>query len=508
MRSLALILCCTTLAATAPLVHSADQPQWGTAWSRNQVSAERGLATTFNPATGENIRWSVRLGTESYSTPVVSRGCVLIGTNNNEPRDPRHQGDRGVLLCLDEKTGRLKWQLVVPKRELDPYYDWPNSGLSSTATVEDGRVYVVSNRGEVMCLDLDGLANGNDGPFRDEARHQSPPGQPPIETGPTDADILWLTDLTKEAGIWSHDAAHSSILIHGDHLYVNSGTGVDNTHKVIRTPDAPSLLVLDKHTGRILARESEGIAPNIFHCTWSSPSLARVDGRDQIVFAAGNGVLYGFTPIEPDAKPAPPGQPFPTLHKIWQFDFDPDAPKEDIHRYSSNKSVSPSNIYGMPVIDGGLVYVAGGGDWFWGKNEAWIKCLNPRGSGDITHSNLRWSHPLGRHTMSTPALSNGLIYVADSQHVLHCLDARTGDTVWTHELKGEVWASAYVADGKVYIGTRRGDYWVFAAGREKKVLHQTDLDGPVSATAVAANGTLYLATMKSIYAVAPTAPRP
>ena len=49
--------------------------------------------------------------------------------------------------------------------------------------------------------------------------------------------------------IWSHDGAHSSILIHGDYLYLNTGTGVDNTHKRIRTPNAPSLVVIDKRSG-------------------------------------------------------------------------------------------------------------------------------------------------------------------------------------------------------------------------------------------------------------------
>jgi len=491
------------LAFATATASAADQPQWGVAWTRNQVSPERHLAATFAPATGTNIRWTFRLGTESYSTPVVAHGAVLVGGNNNEPHDPRHAGDRGVLYCIDEKTGKLRWQLVVPKREEDPYFDWPNAGLASTATVEDRRVYVVSNRGEVMCLDLDGMANGNDGPFLDEARHQSPASKPPVPTGPLDADILWLTDLTREAGIWSHDGAHSSILVHGNHLYLNSGTGVDNTHKKIRTPDAPSLLVLDKRTGKILARDREHIAPNIFHCTWSSPSLARVAGHDQILFAGGNGILYGFEPIARNAAPPAEGQPFPAIRKLWEFDFDPGAPKEDVHRYNSNRATSPSNIYGMPVVVGTRVYVTGGGDWFWGKNEAWVKCVALGGTGDVTQSGLRWSHPVGRHIMSTPAVADGLVYVADSMHVLHCLDAATGATVWTQELKGEVWASALVADGKVYIGTRRGDHWVLAAGREKKVLNQIDLDGPVSATAIAANGSLYFATMKTLYAVAP-----
>src|SRR5690606_6003510 len=148
--------------------------------------------------------------------------------------------------------------------------------ISSTATVEGDRAYIVDNRGVVLCLDLRGMADGNDGPFTNEAIYYAP--QPPdespagvpsslhpdgtltadapepnrVDPGPLDADILWMFDLTSGAGIWSHDAAHSSILIHGDHLYLNTGTGVDNSHIRIRRPDAPSLVVLDKHTGRYL----------------------------------------------------------------------------------------------------------------------------------------------------------------------------------------------------------------------------------------------------------------
>ena len=55
-----------------------------------------------------------------------------------------------------------------------------------------------------------------------------------------------------------------------DLLYVNSCNGVDNTHRKIRSPDAPSLVVLDKRTGRLVARDDRRIGPNIFHCTWCS----------------------------------------------------------------------------------------------------------------------------------------------------------------------------------------------------------------------------------------------
>jgi len=58
-----------------------------------------------------------------------------------------------------------------------------------------------------------------------------------------------------------------------------------------------------------------------------------------------------------------------------------------------------------------------------------------------------------------------------------------------------------VADGKVYVGTRRGEFLVFAASKEKRILSEVDLEEPISGTAVAANGVLYVTTMSRLYAV-------
>src|SRR5690348_13679536 len=101
--------------ALSALTIAADRPQWGEAWSRNQTSGETNLPSKFDLGTGANIRWRAKLGTETHSTPVISGGRVFIGTNNGEPRDARHKGDRGIFMCLDEKSGALQWQLVVPK---------------------------------------------------------------------------------------------------------------------------------------------------------------------------------------------------------------------------------------------------------------------------------------------------------------------------------------------------------------------------------------------------------
>ncbi|HEY5911472.1 MAG TPA: PQQ-binding-like beta-propeller repeat protein [Verrucomicrobiae bacterium] len=522
---------------------AADQPQWGQAWSRNLVSTERDLPDVFDPENGKNVKWSVELGTETHATPVIAGGRIYIGTNNGHPRDAKHEGDRGVLMCLDEATGRLLWQLVVPKRIEDIFFDWPNAGICSPVTVEGDRVYLVSNRGEVMCLDAPGMANGNDGPYLMEGAHMDPKlvwlassnaplpaaeqklcdaASPP---GPLDADILWLFELTSGAGIWSHDSAHSGILVHGDYLYLNTGTGVDNTHRKIRTPDAPGLVVLDKRTGRLIARDNEHTAPNIFHSTWSAPSMAEVNGRSLLFFAGGNGIVYSFEPVEngviesrsngeaakrspaqASAAPALQDSNAPSLSpallkKVWQFDFDPAAPKTNVHKYNSNRRESPSNIFGMPVFDAGRLYVAGGGDIWWGKNEAWVKCIDATKTGDITTNGLVWSAQLDKHVMATPAVAHGLVFIVDCPGTLHCLDAVTGQPCWSHQLKGDGWASPFVADGKVYLGTRSGEFYIFAAAREKKLLTSKSLGSPVSATVTAANGVLYVATMNRLFAV-------
>ncbi len=498
-RLLALIALCTAAVATTGF--GADQPQWGQRYSRNMVSDETNLPATFDPETGENVRWSVSLGTETNSTPVISGGKVIIGTNNGQPRDPRHPRHRGVLLCLDEKTGDLCWQLVVPRFERDTgYLDWRTGGICSAATVEGDRVYVVTNRAEVVCLDLNGQADGNDGPYLDEGRHMVPAGMPSAEVTGIDADIVWLFDMPAELRVHPHDSPCSSILIHGPHLYLNTSNGVDRIHSGIPEPDAPSLIVLDKQTGRLVAQDGEHIGPRVFHCTWSSPSLGIVNDEPRIFFCGGDGVCYGFKPVESNQ----PAGPVKTLERIWRFDCDPTAPKENVHDYMRNRHESPSTIMGMPVFHNGRIYVTGGGDIWWGKRQAWVTCIDATQAGDTTQAGPIWSCPVDDHCCSTPAIYNGLVFVSDYGRNIHCLDAETGEPHWVQEGRAPIFSSTLVADGKVYVGTKRSNLWVFAADRQKQVLATIDLDSPIIATPVAANGTLYVATFKKLYAVGKT----
>jgi outer membrane protein assembly factor BamB len=484
------------LGCVASLGLAADQTQWGERYSRNMISQEKGLPEQVDPANGLNVKWIADLGSQTYSTPVIAGGKVYIGTNNNKPRDEKHVGDRGILMCFNEQTGKFLWQLVVPKITTSVYWDWVGAGICSPVTVESNLVYGVTSRGEVVCLDPEGMANGNQGPYMDEARHSSPEGSPVVEVGPNDADILWLYDTINELGIRQHDSAQASILLDGRFLYLNTSNGVDDTHRHIASPNAPSLIVLDKMTGKLVATDNERIGSNTVHCTWASPSLGFVNGRKLIFYAGPNAVVYGFEPIT-EVK-----SEVQKLKKVWSFDCDPTAPKTNVHRYMSNRKESASTIHAMPVFVDGRLYVAGGGDIWWGKREAWLKCIDATLTGDVTTTAEKWSYPLNRHTLSTPAVWNGLVFTADAGQKIHCVDAVTGKPYWTHDIQGEIWSSPLVADGKVYVGTQRKELIILAASKEKRLLSTTLLDSPISGSPVAANGTLYVSTHKKLYAFA------
>ncbi len=474
---------------------AADAPQWGEAHTRNMISPETGLPAQFDPATGVGVKWSTDLGNSAYGSATVAAGKVFIGANNDQPRDPKRGGDRAVLLCLSEADGALQWQLAVPRIGGDKYLDWPAIGMCSAPTIEDDRVYTVTNRCEVVCLDIDGMADGNDGPYVDEAAMLCEAGETP-ESSPLDADVLWRFDLPSQAGTYPHDAAHVSILLDGPFLYLNSCNGVDNTHAVVRKPEAPSLLVLDKATGAYAARDNEGMGARIFHSTWSPPAMAEVNGNKLVFFGGPDGVCHAFA-----AWTSPAGGSPQSLSSVWRFDCDPTAPKTNLAEYLKNTTEGPSTISAMPVFHNNRVYVTVGGDIWWGKRSAWLKCIDATKTGDITATGELWSYPLEKHASSTPAIHNGLVFVTDCGGKVHCVDAETGAPYWTHTMRDEIWGSVLVADGKAYVGSRGGDFAILAAEKTLKLLAAPEFGAEIASTPTAANGVLYVSTLKTLYAL-------
>jgi outer membrane protein assembly factor BamB len=512
-----------TLASLANEAPAGDWPQWGGTSARNFVSGEKGLPSHFNPgkkktgreeidmATTENALWVAKLGSQSYGTCTVSNGRIFLGTNNENPRSPKHIGDRGIVMCFDEKTGAFKWQLAAPKLGAGKVSDWEFLGMCSTPTIVGDKGYVVTNRCEIMCIDVKGLDDGNQG-FQDEAKYMAVPDKDgkvtPVEPDSTDADILWVYDMRSELGVFPHNIASNYPLVVDGKVYAATSNGVDWSHTNLPAPTAPSFVCLDAETGKYEAEIPADlqVSENIMHCNWASPCVAEVNGKKQIIFGAGDGWVYAFGTADQKMKV---DDEIAELPLVWKYNA---CPKEyrlddagEKRKYAEYDG--PSEIISTPTFAEGLVFVSIGQDPEHGEGVGMMSAIDPSGTGDLTDKPV-WTFRGIERTISSPAVNKGLVYMPDYTGRLFCLDAKTGKEVWKFDTKGHIWSNPLIADGKIYLGNEEGELFILAEGREMKSLltdkegkpHSVEFPSPVMGTPVAAHGVLYISTHTHLYA--------
>lgn len=488
---------------------AADWPQWGGTQSKNMVSSEKNLPAKFEAgkrkrgteevdmATTENCRWVAKLGSQTYGTPTIANGRILVGTNNETPRDERHIGDRGVVMSFDEKTGAFQWQLVVPKLGAGKVSDWEFLGICSSPTIEGDRAYVITNRCQVVCLDVNGMANGNQG-FADEAKYVADDGAAAIEPKANDADILWVYDMRSDLGVFPHNIASSSVLIVGDKLFATTSNGVDWTHLDIPAPSAPSLICLDKNTGELLGEDAAGVSERILHCSWSSPGYAEIKGSPMVIFGGGDGWCYGF-----DLETKKDEEGFDVLKEFWRYDCNPPEYRigKDGVPIKYAEPEGPSEVVGTAVAYKDKVYVCVGQDPEHGPGVGMLSCIDPSMRGDISGKAV-WTFRGIERSMSTPSIVDDLLYVCDYAGRVYCVDATDGKLHWQFDTKGHIWGSTLVADGKVYVANEEGEVYILAAGKELKEIGVVEFPAPIYSSPVAANGTLFIASQSHLYAFA------
>jgi len=446
---------------------SGDWPMWGGTPDRNMVSTMKGMPTSWDIKTKKNIKWIAALGSQSYGNPVVAGGQVYVGTNNELVRDPRQGGDRGVLMCFRESDGEFLWQHTNEKLAAGRVNDWPYQGVCSSPLVEGDRLYYVTNRCEVVCLDTKGFTDGvNDGPYKDEKF-----------TGPHDADIVWKFDMMEEVGSHPHNMSNCSPVSYGDLIYICTSNGQDESHVNIPSPKAPAIVALNKKTGK-LSWEDNSVFDRILHGQWSSPSVGKIGDVVQVVHGQGDGWIRGYEAT--------------TGKKLWEFDTNP---KDSVWPKTRNELIS------TPVIWDNKVYIANGQDPEHGEGVGHLYCIDATKRGDITKTGLVWQYDKIRRSISTGSIYEGLLFYADFSGFLHCLDAKTGKPYWTHDMFAAVWSSPMVVDGKVYLGDEDGDIAILEASREKKVIGEINMGSSVYSTVVPANGVLFIANRNQLFAI-------
>lgn len=492
------------LLALAPSLYAKDWPMWGGTPSRNMVADATNIPFEIEPgaidptteaidlAKAKNILWTAKLGSQSYGNPVVGNGKILVGTNNEAPRDPSQKGDRGNLMCFDEKTGSFLWQLIVPKLGAGKVSDWEFVGLCSSPAIVGDRAWLITNRAELICLDLNGLANGNDGPFKDEAKYITADPTKPVVPGDQHADIIWKFDLREELGIFPHNVSSCSPLVVNGIVYTATSNGMDWSHTNIPAPLAPALVAVDATTGKLVGEEISGVSERILHASWSSPAFGKVGDRELLVWGGGDGFLYGLEPKPVFDKE----EDLNVLKELWRYDCNPPEYRtKDGQPIKYATFRGPSEVIGTAVIADGLAYVVIGQDPEHGDGIGMLSCIDP------ATGKPKWTYrDIGR-SISTPSIKDGLLFITEYDGDLHCLDAKTGTRHWVHQTQSRIWGSTLVADGKVFLPTEDGDLHILAAAKEKKVLGSPNFGAPIYSSPILANNVLYVATMTHLYAI-------
>ena len=462
--------------------------RWGGGVSPNCVSDARGLPGTLE---GAQPLWEIKLGTHQYSIPTVDGGRIYLGINDTAvSRSGYRPSGGGVVLCVDLATQRALWQLPIPRFTggVNPpyHFDQWKCGVSSGPLVAGDRVYVIGNRGDVLCLDCEGQSNGNGGPFTNELAYMGVAGSNAVLAA-SDGDILWQFDVMAELDVVPHDTCASTLLLADGLLYAGTSNGVDGEHARCPRPDAPMLAVLDALTGRLVAKDDERTGRHLFHGSWSSPCLGEARGRKLVFMAGGDGLLYAF-----DVPVAAADGRVQLLRKVWSADCNPphfrvkEGQPLAYSAWNHRVADGPSEPVATPVFEGGRVYVAIGQSPLHGLGNGCLSCF------DAATGAVIWRTESVSRTLATVALSDGVIYLPDGAGELHAFDAATGAKLWSHSLEGPVnYANARVADGKVYVGTEKGDFWIFRSGRDKSVLSHTRLPSPPITVAVS-SGKLYI----------------
>ncbi len=322
-------------------------------------------------------------------------------------------------------------------------------------------------------------------------------------------------------GVFPHNMTASSPVTVGDLMYIETGNGVDDTHKHVVAPNAPGLVCVNKNSGAVVwTNNSPG--PNVLHGQWSSLAVAEVNGKAIVIAPMGDAWVRAF-----DAQ---------TGNLVWKFDANT---KDSIYPQGGRNEIIATPC----IIDNKWMYIATGQDPEHSTGYANFWCVDVTKTGDISaeidnpafkapvpgqelvapagkavskgvpnpNTGVRWLFGPGKNgdkegdrmhrSMCTATVYNGLVYIPDFSGFVHCLDANTGKQYWSQDLESEIWGSCLACDGKIYVGDKDGDVTILAADKTNKVIATHNMGASVFGSPVYANGTLYILSMQRLFAI-------
>jgi len=278
-------------------------------------------------------------------------------------------------------------------------------------------------------------------------------------------------DTRTGKALWKRDDLHcrhyrgpSSSLISFDNLVILTMDGVDVQY----------LVALDKQTGKTVWKTDRSVAWNDENVpgpmardgdlrkAHSTPLIVSVAGKPQML-SAGAKAAYAYDPQ--------------TGRELWRVQY-PDW------------SAAP-----RPVFDQGLAF------FVTGLNKRELLGVKTDGQGDVTDTHVAWT--VGRHVgvYSSPIVVDGLIYTAAEEGYVTCVEAATGQIVWTDRIGGKYAASPVYADERLYFFNQQGTTTVLKPGRTFSVLATNTLANGFMASPAVTDKAFVLRTKTHLYRV-------
>lgn len=282
--------------------------------------------------------------------------------------------------------------------------------------------------------------------------------------------LLWEQSLGEEQGlVTTHGGRTVSPVVYGDLVIVSgisSGWG-DHARAAHR------FFAFDKRTGRIVWISSPGGRP--YDTTYSPPVIADVNGMKLFVSGGGDGAVHALKVLT--------GEP------VWSFPMSKRGINTGVLIYNNRAIVSHSEE-NLDSNEMGL-----------------LAAIDATGRGQLGAAAVKWANKGFQGGYSNPVMDGDRIYQIDNGSNLFAFDFHTGRLLWQQNLGTVQKASPVLADGKIYVGTEGGKFYILKPHADRcEVLSEVsfgDVAGKeqVIASAAVARGRIYVVTTENIYAI-------
>lgn len=285
-----------------------------------------------------------------------------------------------------------------------------------------------------------------------------------------DGKVLWERSLGEDLGLLTtHGGRTVSPIIHGDLVIMSGVTFVWGEHG----RGAHRFVAFDKRTGEIVWMSAPGGRP--YDTTYAPPIIASVNGVELLIQGGSDGQVYAIKPNT--------GEP------VWRY---------EISKRGLNTGV---------VMHGNDAILTHSEENLGSSEMGMMIAVNAATKGEIKADNIRWKTFGWQGGFSSPVVDGDRLYQLDNGANVAAFDMNTGKQIWIQNLGTIQKASPVLADGKLYVGTENGKFFILQPGPTgAKVLDEDQLGTEqlpesIIASVAVAGGRVYLVTESSLYCI-------